>query len=58
MEFLDKKAGWQHYAVTFLAILGLWYLVAFVHGGGGSSKASTPLTNTTVDLSSMVVFAS
>jgi hypothetical protein len=52
MSFLDEKAKLWHYLSVILIVLGMWYLIGVVSHG----NSDTPLANTTVDVTSLVVF--
>jgi hypothetical protein len=52
---LEKKAGPLHYVSAALVVLGIWYVYGILtHHSGGSGN---PIADTTVDVTSMVVFA-
>jgi hypothetical protein len=51
-SFLDKKAGWRHYLIVALVLMGVLYVFSVVTG----HSQETPLTSTSVDITSMVVF--
>ena len=51
---LDAKAGWEHYALAALVILGIWYVI---HVIGGAGEGGSPLAQTSVDVTSMVVLS-
>lgn len=52
---MNEKAGWHHYAVMGLAILGIWYVISKI-SHGRANKGDGPITDTAVDLSALVVF--
>jgi hypothetical protein len=51
---LEAKAGPVHYVTMGLVILGLWYLLRVIEGKSGA--VSSPLADTTVDVTSLVIF--
>jgi len=53
VKFLEQKAGPMHYVTTALVVMGLWYVIGKMSHGNVSSPAS----NATVDVTSMVVLS-
>jgi hypothetical protein len=49
---LDAKAGPRHYVILALTMLGVWYVLQMV---GGKHSLSTPLTQTTADISTVII---
>ena len=49
---LDSKAGAKHYVILGLTLLGVWYVLEMI---GGKHSLGSPLTQTTADITTLII---
>lgn len=49
---LESKASAKHYVILGLTLLGVWYVLEMI---GGKQSLGSPLTQTTADISTIII---